>query len=410
MDDVTGGVNAGDGRVDGSAGDPTAAALAHVIQDYGRRAGESPARLKAMLNDSLAARAGDHRAAVDALVVAAEEGVPAALAGMSADDTERAAALAQRLTGWGLSAEMAGWAISTWAAALGGAVSLPALPLTAASLPPTSLPPTSLPATSLPATSLPPTTVPPPRYGGPVPPVAPTPAPNPGAEVVYGPAPTDPPGRGRRAFVAAGVVVVLAAVAGTAYALSGSDGTPVAHSSQSGSPTGSAGPSYGAPGENTPSTEPSTSPSSSPSPTASVTTPSSPAATHTHAPTSHATRTAVKPPPPKPKPKPTTTPVPNPVAANWSAVYTVKVCGTDWCEASWVLHDGGVWDKVVIVSTSPGYGRARGSGKTLYYWPRQNGKFTDYVKFYVLNSKTGQKSNVATFTVTVNCNTGYVCS
>jgi len=91
------------------------AALAAVVRDHGWSAAGRPARLKAMLSDALGAQATEHRAAMEALVVSAEEGVVDAVATAgSALDEDAVAGLRQRLEDWGLAPERAEWALRTW--------------------------------------------------------------------------------------------------------------------------------------------------------------------------------------------------------------------------------------------------------------------------------------------------------
>ncbi|SFC44585.1 hypothetical protein SAMN04487968_106218 [Nocardioides terrae] len=94
--------------------EPVVAALAAVIRDHGWPAAAQPSRLKAMLSDALGAQAAEHRAAMEALVVAAEEGVVEAIAAAgTALDEEAVDGLRQRLEEWGLAPERAGWAVRT---------------------------------------------------------------------------------------------------------------------------------------------------------------------------------------------------------------------------------------------------------------------------------------------------------
>lgn len=382
----------------GGSNDVTAVALSRVIADYGRRAAENPDRLRAMLNDAVAGQAAQHRAAIDALVIATEEGVPGRLAAASGHQLV-IDELVEGLVGWGLAAETSAWAVSTWVAALGGSVSVSptALPATspplAAATPPlrNDLPPAGFPTYRPPGhTSPPPATV-----GTVLPEGAASPA-------------TAAAGHRRRGIIAAVVAGSLVALAGTAYALAGGGSQDRLVTSGSSSPgLGQASASGGAGGASSgPAASPTTPPAPSVKPTVkpSVTPVPRPTPRSTPRPTPRSTPRPTPRSTPRTTPRATPTPVPNPVAADWSQTYMVGICSTQWCEAKWVLHDGGTWDTVVIVGVSPGYGKARASGKTLFYWPQQNGPFTDYVRFYVMNSATGQKSNVATFTVNITRN------
>ena len=160
------------------------AALEVALRDHGWLAASDPARLRATLSDLLGAHADEHRGALDAIVVSAEEGVPDDLrsAGRSGAVLRRSDLVA-RLVDWGIAPDRAAWVVGAWESlvpestlespvtappepgptpepptelppAEPEATGLP--PLSPASLPPTSLPPTSLPA-AVPATRLPPT-------------------------------------------------------------------------------------------------------------------------------------------------------------------------------------------------------------------------------------------------------------
>lgn len=130
-------------------------ALDRVTADHGWAIAGSPARLRAMLNDVLAAEGDDQRRFVDALVVAADEGIPAHLGETYADhraDVESDAV--GQLTAWGLSPEMSSWAVASWAAVVPAAVA-PVVEMAVTELPPD--PPEPEPAhVALEATELPP--------------------------------------------------------------------------------------------------------------------------------------------------------------------------------------------------------------------------------------------------------------
>jgi hypothetical protein len=111
-------------------------ALAIVVRDRGIGIAEDPARLRGMLNDVLAADARVNRAAVDALVIAAEEGIPRDLASTTVPDP---AVLSARLAGRGVGPELAHQTLQAWVVAAQGGRTAPA-----------PIPPTELPATKLP--------------------------------------------------------------------------------------------------------------------------------------------------------------------------------------------------------------------------------------------------------------------
>ena len=100
------------------------AALCQVLEDYGRRAAEDPNRIRALLNDVLGTAAESSRACVDALVVAASVGIPAAIR-----EGEAPSGLVARLDEWGLDEDTAGWSVGAWTAALSGVQSVPATAL-----------------------------------------------------------------------------------------------------------------------------------------------------------------------------------------------------------------------------------------------------------------------------------------
>lgn len=119
----------GDGEGDTN---PVAAALARVVRDFGPTVVYSPGRLRASLSDVLGSVGRLYRAEVDALEMAAEEGVARDIDVGSPDS----AALAARLVGRGLTPEMARFAVTAWSGALTSGAVTPAAPVSAAALPP----------------------------------------------------------------------------------------------------------------------------------------------------------------------------------------------------------------------------------------------------------------------------------
>lgn len=96
--------------------DAVAQALGAVLRDHGWEVADSTRRLRGSLNDVLGARADDHRAGVDALVIAVEEAVVRDLLSVGrAGAGVSAPALTARLTEWGLDVAVAAWAVRTWA-------------------------------------------------------------------------------------------------------------------------------------------------------------------------------------------------------------------------------------------------------------------------------------------------------
>lgn len=164
-----------------------AAALGAVVRDHGWLLAAHPSRLRGMLNDVLGADAEDCRALVDAVVVAAEEGIAARVReagpeGLSAVRSE----LVGRLEEWGMSSERAGWVVQAWGGLL---PSLTARPPATAGLEETAPQPVM--------TELP-------EWGTP-------------QEPVEG----GGPGRSRWVWVAVGVAAVVAVAAGVAGVIAG---------------------------------------------------------------------------------------------------------------------------------------------------------------------------------------------
>jgi hypothetical protein len=136
--------------------DAVAIALHNVLTDYGWNVTTQPARLRAALNDQLAGSGADHRGAVDALVVAAEEGVAAKVRTAPPDDRSAQAAHIAQLMDWGLSQQAAAWAVGTWTSVVPragtGAVTAPVwqTPPVGGATVPDSAPPAYLDPTALP--------------------------------------------------------------------------------------------------------------------------------------------------------------------------------------------------------------------------------------------------------------------
>lgn len=95
-----------------------AAALASVVDDLGSDVVESPERLRAALSDALGAHSRDHRSSVDALVVAAEEGIALRLQENSVDVTSLSSGLVAR----GLTPGLSTWAVKALQRALADAL------------------------------------------------------------------------------------------------------------------------------------------------------------------------------------------------------------------------------------------------------------------------------------------------
>ncbi len=89
-------------------------ALSEVLHDHGWALSGEPARLRAALSDVLGAGSDEHRGAVDAVVLAAEEGLPAELAERGSGEELRRE-LVEALVEWGLAETQAQRAIAAWA-------------------------------------------------------------------------------------------------------------------------------------------------------------------------------------------------------------------------------------------------------------------------------------------------------
>jgi hypothetical protein len=165
-------------------------ALAVVVRDRGIDIAEDPARLRGMLNDVLATDARVNRSAVDALVLAAELGVPRDLSTTPVADVPR---LAGQLASRGVAPDLADQTVRAWvAAAQGGRTAPSPMPPVAPQAP---LAPTA--ATVLPSTVLPGALPPPPPAPSPLAPPPPGPpgetAMPPSAEMRDGTVPTTSP-------------------------------------------------------------------------------------------------------------------------------------------------------------------------------------------------------------------------
>jgi hypothetical protein len=347
-----------------------------VLREHGWEVASQPARLRAMLSDVLAGAAQEHRAAVDALVVAAEEGVGRTLA--AADGPARAALLAQlpaTLTGWGLDLPRARWAVQTWDWALRhvdpARTDLPLAP----SVPPvTSTPaPSGIGAAVRPAVSapvapaaLPPTALPPQT---PWPAVA---APNPAWPAGAPPGPVGPgavrprPGGSPRpsrlvlAAVLTVLVVAVGLVVGFAVTRHDDSGRGDAHTSPS-QTTGSAGGSGRI--------------------TSGPTTPDAGTVT-----------------------------IDAPVAADTTVSYVPAVYSGHWASAHLPAQVTGVWVVIVIDDYSEGLVDVRAEDGEIYWTPASNGDRAGlWIKWHAYNSDEGLASETATLSITLECNADYQC-
>lgn len=405
--------------------DPVAAALAQVLTDHGWDVSATPARLRAMLTDVLGAEAPDHRAAVDAIVIGAEESVPRRLA--ETDDAARTAVgeqLATALTGWGLEAALATWVVGTWTWAL-QAVALSATDLPMATEPVAVQPDTTLPgAVWLPAA----VTSQPPEF-----PLFPLFDATAAADPVPAGATPERPSRRRRQVLAAVAACGVLALGGTAWAItqSGDDsGRPAAVNAPI---TTTPGTSDAAPGSNSPVTT---------TPAAPKSTPKAPTTTKPRARTSTRKSTHPRttlpannpppvnnPPPAKPSTRTTTKtqtktrtatkiktttrkpppPPPAPTADYTQVTYAPEVYSGQWAAASVSASAHGVWDQLIIDESFGALRNVYASGGKIHWQPTTNGPNTMYIHWYVRNSTTGRSSAIAMLTINLQCNTAYQC-
>ncbi|SDP38363.1 hypothetical protein SAMN04489867_2260 [Pedococcus dokdonensis] len=416
--------------------DATAEALHRAVRDLGRRVGESPDRVRAVLSDALGVTARDHRSEIDAIALASEEGVPATLVGredsvltesdVALDDTR----LRSRLVERGLSDGAADYAISAWASALGSVTSLSVtggLTSAGSGVGGGSL---SDPATELPAA---------------LPPEAAAEGQSEGATGILGfPVAAERPASrrhvlhlGRRAMAgaAAAVLAIVGAVAW--FSTTGDDPTRTvladsalrpAPTSTTSAITTTAPPTTGPAVTTRPTRKPTTTPTKKAATTKtaparpSSTTPKSttrpkPTSSSTPVKTASATKKPAPPPPPPPAPKTL-------VAGNSSASWTPQFyeTGINQCVdfvpphaannvCQWrlnVVKKGTVttWS-ISSAQSVQGHGSVSIDGKTILYKPHHNGYFTDTVKYRLTGS--GVTSNWGYISITVYCNQQMTC-
>jgi hypothetical protein len=198
--------------VAGRSDEAVARALGEVLRDHGWEVAASARRLRGSLNDVLGAEADEHRAAVDAVVLAVEEGVVTDLLEAGRENVDDVLPdLTTRLAEWGLAPAPAAWAVRTWATHLPAATIKP--PATVPPAPePTALPPAAAPPDAG-VTLAPPV---PAKDATVLPPLEPS-----------GPArPTRPARRrpsGRALAVAGAVLVLMVGGVATAVALTGGE-------------------------------------------------------------------------------------------------------------------------------------------------------------------------------------------
>ena len=196
----------------GSAESTVLAALSAVVRDHGWLVTNNSARLRATLSDVLGPEADQHRGLIDAIVVSAEEGVPAEVrAAGRAGLADVAPELTERLTEWGMARERADWVVAAWGALLPEATLDPTIPPVVAT--PTQVPPVERATNPTPATE--PTALP----AGLTPHLAPTTLPDhtpPAAAVDATTGEPKPNRRRRRGLIIAVVTVLVLALGGVA--------------------------------------------------------------------------------------------------------------------------------------------------------------------------------------------------
>ncbi len=412
----------------------TADALHRAVRDLGRRVGENPDRVRAVLSDALGAAAREHRSEIDALALASEEGIPATLVGreeslltesdLALDDNRLRGRLVER----GLSAGAADYAIGAWAAALGSISSLSITGGLTSAVAGAGTGSVSDPATELPDE-----------------PRAVDEAGAAGSILGFSVADETPPRHrqvvplGRR-VVAGAAAGVLAIVAGAGWFSTAGDGptrstltdsalgsvasTTTTVSTGAVSTTAPTAPTTKSPAKTkAPTKAPSTSKpsparsSSSTSPRKSSSSTSPRKSSSSSSPRRSSSSTS-------PRSSSSSTAPKTLVAKNTSAAWTPKYYETgvnqcvdfvpphaagNICEAALnVVKSGTVttWS-ISGASSVNGHGSVRISGRQIMYAPHHNGAFTDTVRYRL--SGSGVTSNWATISVTVYCNQDMGC-
>src|SRR3954447_19114077 len=129
-------------------------ALAQLVHDFGPGVASEPTRIRSALSDLLSEESLALRGEIDAIVLAAEQGVPAALES-SFDPAEESEDLVQRLTDQGATPDRAALAVRLWSSSLGVTSTNEALPplVLEPTIPPDAVTSTDIPAAA--ATDLP---------------------------------------------------------------------------------------------------------------------------------------------------------------------------------------------------------------------------------------------------------------
>ena len=412
----------------------TAEALQRAVRDLGRRVGESPDRVRAVLSDALGAAAREHRSEIDALALASEEGIPSTLIGreesmltesdVALDDGRLRARLVER----GLSDGAADYAIGVWAAALGSVTTLSATGGLTSAVSGPSVGSVSDPATELPHEGAADGAVDDAGDAG---------------GILGFPVSADQPARHRqvvplgRRVMAGSAAAVLAVVAGAVWFSTVGDGTDrttltdsalrsPSGTTTSGATTATTGAATKVPPVTATATTkaPTKPPTKAPAAHTSTSTPpkrtsssTPPKRTSSSTPpkSSSTTSKSVAPPPPAPKTL---------RAGNTSAAWTPKFyedgigqcvdfvppnAADNLCQAKInVVKSGTVttWS-IANASSVSGHGSVSISGHQILYTPHHNGYFTDTIRYRLTGS--GVTSNWATIAITVYCNEQMGC-
>ena len=108
----------------GSTPTSTTDALTVIVRDFGRLVSTEPERLRGLLEDVLGSHARAERLHVDAVVLAAEQGVPAALMGDAFAAPIAQRELEARLTAAGTAQALATYGVGAWVQVLGAETSV----------------------------------------------------------------------------------------------------------------------------------------------------------------------------------------------------------------------------------------------------------------------------------------------
>jgi hypothetical protein len=390
-----------------NSADAVSAALLTVLDDHGWQVSGQPDRLRAMINDVLANGSHDSRSLVDAIVIAAQEGVPRRIDDRSTVTPTAGDAylgeLAGTLSPWGLSQASATWSVEVWRwahAHTAVPVAEPPTPATATRPPQPTETDRVLPAAVVSDRDDPPTLA------------------AVGPEVV---APATR--RHRRVLLAGAIGVALLLVGGGAWAAVGSatgrsahkavraveslsvaagldtavSPTPTPSATHAGS---SAGPKPSASGPSNRAGLAGPGAGARITPSSNLTTPASVVTSFVPANGASVIKSSVPvvKPPAVVKPKPPV--IVPPVSQNLQVTLQLAYCGASLCANPMNIiaaPNSGPWTAVHITS-GPSWGSAYVSGTQIYYTAVSNTTGTDHLTFYLSNAQ-GTASNASTLTI-----------